>query len=117
MAAATAQPLEGATEVERLKLNWKLVIDQAPPDIKKTSTMALLRSSQPKAVENDTVILTFRFGFHKEKMEEAENQRIAEKVISNFLGRPCHVNCILEDNNLLKAALKMGAQRIDAEER
>jgi len=51
-----------------------------------------------------------------EQIEKMENQRVAEKIISNFLGRPCHVRCILEDNHLLKAALKMGAQIIDVEE-
>ena len=71
----------------------------------------------PVAVENDTVTLAFRYPYHKEQIEKLENQRIAERVISSFLGRPCQVHCILEDNHLLKAALKMGAEIIDAEEK
>ncbi|MEK7353389.1 MAG: DNA polymerase III subunit gamma/tau, partial [Chloroflexota bacterium] len=118
-AAATAQILEGATEVERLRLNWKLVIEQAPQDTKKTSALAILRSGgvQPTAIENDTVILAFRHNNLKELIEKAENQQIAEKIIGNFLGHSCRISCITEDNHLLKAALKMGAQRIDAEEK
>ena len=50
-------------------------------------------------------------------MEKVENQQVAEKIISNFLGHSCRISCIIEDNPLLKAALKMGAQRIDTEER
>ncbi|GAI49298.1 unnamed protein product, partial [marine sediment metagenome] len=65
------------------------------------------------AVENDTVSLAFRYPYHKEQIEKIENQRVVERIISNFLGHPCHVHCILEDNHLLKAALKMGAQIID----
>ena len=118
MASAAASALQGGTEIERLKLNWRLVIEQAPPDIKKANAIAILRSgAHPAAIENNTVILAFRHSIHKELMEKVENQQVAEKIISNFLGHSCRISCIIEDNPLLKAALKMGAQRIDTEER
>ncbi len=118
MAAATTPPLQGGSEIERLRLNWRLIIEQAPPDTKKTPALALLRSAgvRPVVVENDTVSLSFRFPVHKEQIEKIENQRVVEKIISNFLGRPCHVHCILEDNHLLKEALKIG-RIIDVEEK
>ncbi|MBN2074607.1 MAG: DNA polymerase III subunit gamma/tau [Dehalococcoidales bacterium] len=112
--------LNGGTELERLKLNWKQVIDLAPPDTKKTSALAILRSAgiDPLSIDNDIVILAFRHKNHKELMEKAENLKVAEKILSNFLGRSCRVSCVQEDNNhLLKAALKMGAQIIDQEEK
>ena len=77
-------------------------------------TVALLRSARPTSIEVDTVVLAFRFSYHKEKMQEAENQRIAEKIVGNFLGRACQISCV-DDNPLVNAALKMGAQRIDTE--
>jgi DNA polymerase-3 subunit gamma/tau len=119
MAAATAIPLESGSEIERLRLNWKQIIEQAPQDIKRTPAVAILRSAgvKPVTLENDTVSLSFRYHYHKEQIEKIENQRIAERIISNFLGHPCHVHCILEDNHLLKEALKMGAQIIDVEEK
>ncbi len=119
MAAASTPPPEPGSEIERLRLNWKQVIGQAPQDTKRTPAIAILRSAgvKPMSFENDTVVLAFRYPYHKEQIEKIENQRVAEKIISNFLGRPCHVSCILEDNHLLKAALKMGAQIIDAEEK
>ena len=46
-----------------------------------------------------------------------ENIEVAARIISNFLGHPCHVRCTLEDNHLVRAALKMGAQVIDEEEK
>ncbi|GAH86320.1 unnamed protein product, partial [marine sediment metagenome] len=57
--------------------------------------------------------------YHKEQIEKMENQQVTEKIIGNFLGHSCHVRCIYEteDNHLLKAALKMGAQIIDVEEK
>ncbi len=44
---------------------------------------------------------------------------MAEKIVSGFLGRPCLVRCIHEpeDNHLVEAALKIGAKKIDAEEK
>ncbi|MDP3880269.1 MAG: DNA polymerase III subunit gamma/tau [Dehalococcoidales bacterium] len=118
-AAAAITPIEANSEVERLKLNWKQIIEQAPGDAKKTPAIAILRSAgvKPVTVENGTVCLAFRYPYHKEQIEKIENQRVAERIISNFLGHPCHVRCILEDNHLLKAALKMGAQMTDTEEK
>ncbi|HLB27713.1 MAG TPA: DNA polymerase III subunit gamma/tau, partial [Dehalococcoidales bacterium] len=117
-ARASALALQGGTEIERLKLNWRMVIEQAPLETKKANAIAILRSgAHPAAIENDTVILAFRHSIHKELMEKLENQQVAEKIISNFLGHSCRISCIIEDNPLLKAALKMGAQRIDTEER
>jgi DNA polymerase-3 subunit gamma/tau len=117
--APPASPLEANTEVERLKLNWKQVIDQAPADTRRTPALAILRSAgvRPVTVENNVVCLAFKYHYHKELIEKIENQRVTEKIISNFLGYPCRVQCILEDNHLLKEALKMGAQITDKEQK
>jgi len=108
-------------EIERLRQNWRQAIEQAPDDVKRTPAIAILRSAgvKPVAIEGDTVVLAFRYPIHKEKMEAVENQQVAEKIISNFLGHPCHVRYIHEpeDNHLLKAALKMGAQVTSVEEK
>ncbi len=119
MATPTTTPLEAGSEIERLRLNWKQIIEQAPQDIKRTSAVAILRSAgvRPMTVENNTVALAFRYPYHKEQIEKIENQRVAERIISNFLGRPCQIQCILENNHLLKEALKMGAQITHVEER
>jgi len=117
-ATPTSTP-DSNSEMELLRQNWKKVIEQAPEDTKKTPALAILRSAgvMPVAIENDTVVLSFRYPVFKEKLEDLENLRVAEKVVSSFLGRPCHVHCILEDNHLLKAALKIGAEIVDAEEK
>ncbi len=118
-AAAPTSPLQGGSEIERLRLNWKQVIEQAPPDTRRTPALAILRSAgvKPVTIENDIVSLAFKYPAHKEQIEKIENQRVTEKIISNFLGRPCRVRCILEDNHLLKAALKIGAQITHVEEK
>jgi DNA polymerase-3 subunit gamma/tau len=114
-----ASPLEASSEVERLRLNWKLVIEQAPPDTKRTPALAILRSAgvKPVTIDNNVVSLAFKYPYHKEQIEKVENQRVTERIISNFLGHPCQVHCILEENHLLKEALKIGAQITHVEEK
>ncbi|GAH85862.1 unnamed protein product, partial [marine sediment metagenome] len=92
---------------------------EAPADTQKTAAIAILRSAgvRPVTIEDDTVVLTFRYPYHKEQIEKPENQQVAKKIISNFLGRPCQVRCILEDNHLVRAALKMGAEVTSVEEK
>lgn len=119
--AATITPPEPGSELEQLRVNWKQVVAQAPEDTKKTPAIAILRSAgvKPVAFEDNTVVLSFRYPLHKEKIGEPENQQVAEKIISNFLGRPCRVRCIYEreDNHLVQEAQRMGAQITSVEEK
>jgi len=120
-AEPTIAPPEPGKELEQLRLNWKRIIEQAPENIKKSAAAAILRSAdvKPVAIEGDTIVLTSKYDFYKEQIEKLENQKIAQEIVSNYLGRPCRVRCIHqpENNRLLKAALKMGAQIIDVEEK
>jgi DNA polymerase-3 subunit gamma/tau len=114
-------PPELHSEIERLRLNWREVMEQAPVEVKRTSAIAILRSAgvKPVAIEGDTVVLAFRYPIHKDKMETAENQQVAREIISNFLGHPCQVRCIYEpeDNHLVEAVKRMGAQITSVEEK
>ena len=109
--------LEAGSITEKLRLEWKGLIDQAPADTKKSNAVAILRSGcRPVAFDNDTLTLSFRYNYMKDKLEEMENHRVVEKIISSYLGHPCRVQCVLENsNNPMKEALKLGAQ-IEVEE-
>jgi len=114
-------PAELNNEIERLRANWREVMEQAPEEVKRTSAIAILRSAgvKPVAIEDDTVILAFKYPIHKEKMETVDNQQVARAIISNFLGRSCQVRCVYEpeDNHLVEAAKKYGAQITSVEEK
>jgi DNA polymerase-3 subunit gamma/tau len=116
-----ATPQELNNEIERLRANWREVMEQAPEEVKRTSAIAILRSAgvKPVEIQGDTVILAFKYPIHKEKMETVENQQVARQIISNFLGRSCQVRCIYEpeDNHLVEAAKKFGAQVTSVEEK
>jgi DNA polymerase-3 subunit gamma/tau len=108
-------PPELHSEIERLRMNWRQVIEQAPDELKRTPAVAILRSAgvKPVAIESDnTVVLAFRYPIHKERLETAENQQVTRTIISNFLGRDCQVRCVHEpeDNHLVDAVKKIGAK-------
>ena len=114
-------PPQPGSEIEYLRQNWRQVIEQAPENTKKTPAMAILRSAgvRPVAFEEDSLVLAFRYPLHKENMEKPQNQEVAEKIVSNFLGRTCHIRCIHKEeaNHLVQAALKMGAKITNVEEK
>ncbi len=114
-------PSELHSEIERLRMNWKQVIEQAPDELKRTPAVAILRSAgvKPVDIESDnTVVLAFKYPIHKEKLETTENQQVVRTIISNFLGRDCQVRCVheKEDNHLVDAVKKIGAQVTKVEE-
>ena len=96
-------------------------MDSVAPNLKRTNAIALLRSAgvKPLSIEGGTVILSLKYSIYKDKMEKPENQQIAEKIISDFLGHPCKIRCVCEpeNNHLVKAAMKLGAQVTSVEEK
>jgi len=111
--------LDAGSVCERLKQDWRGVLEHVPPDVKKNHpVVAILRSSgvTPMSFEKDTLTLSFRYPYLKEKLEEMENQRAAEKIFSHYMGHTCRVLCVLENNHLVRAALQLGAEIIDVEE-
>jgi DNA polymerase-3 subunit gamma/tau len=108
-------PLAAGSDINQLQENWSKMINNAPDGLSKTIAAALLRSASPIKIEDDTITVSLKFSYHKEKMDNMENQKTADKIVSGFLGRSCRVRCVYEheNNHLVKAALDMGAQRVD----
>lgn len=121
--AATPTPTSSAaspfsSDIERLQQNWTRMIKDAPDGMSKTPVAALLRSARPLSIEGDIILISFKYEYHKQKMDSIENQKTADKIVSGFMGRSCKVHCIYEheNNHLVKAALNMGAQQVESEE-
>ncbi|MFC1945763.1 DNA polymerase III subunit gamma/tau [Chloroflexota bacterium] len=112
-------PADASDDLGKLWANWRHFIQQAPDNLGRTPAAALLRSARPRQVENKTVVLSFRFPMHKDNMEKTDNRKIAEKIISHFLGRDCRVECIYEpeQNHMVRSAMKNGAELLDTEEK
>ena len=119
---AKVSALQGAgSELAQLKNNWALIIQQVPDAVKRSAAVAMLRSAgiKPISIEDDTVVLSFKYPYHREKIEELENKKIVAGLIGQFLGRPCQIKCVYEpeENHLVREAQKLGAQIIDVEEK
>jgi len=84
------------TELERLRTNWRQLVSDAPVPLGRTPAAALLMSASPKAIDGDTIVLSFKYLFHKESMEKADNRAVAEKIIGNFLGHSCRLRFVHE---------------------
>jgi DNA polymerase-3 subunit gamma/tau len=111
-------PAAMGSAIEQLQAQWSRMINEAPDGMSKTPAAALLRSARPKEIVNDILVVSFRYPMHKDNMEKLENQKMAEKIVTSFMGRSCKVRCVYEheNNHLVKAALQMGAQVVNTEE-
>jgi DNA polymerase-3 subunit gamma/tau len=116
-AAHVESALAAGSPIEQLQGQWRKIINESPNGLPKTPAAALLRSARPLSIEGDTLVVSVSHPYLKEKMDTLENQKTADKIVSNFLGRSCKVHCVYEheNNHLVKAALNMGAQVIDTE--
>jgi DNA polymerase-3 subunit gamma/tau len=116
--ARSDSPLAAGSVVERLRQDWRKMLEQAPPDARRHPAVAILRSAgvQPVSFEHGILVLSAKWGYLKEKLELIENQRVIEKVLGGYIGQACKVQCVLENNKLVTEALKLGAEIVDVEE-
>jgi DNA polymerase III subunit gamma/tau len=116
-----ATSADSGDELARLGANWKHLIDTAPPEVRKSAAIGYIRSAgvRPIAIEDDAVVLTFRYEIHKKQVEKPENQRIVAGIISGFLNRPCRIRCVCqpENNHLVRAVQNLGAEITSVEEK
>jgi len=108
-----------ASETERIKLNWKQILDEAPPNVKRTAALSWLRGGRPVSVEGEILTLAFGFEIHKTNAEKPDNMRVIEKLFVDYLGHNCKVVCVLDNkkDHLVNLAKKMGAQVTSVEEK
>ena len=120
-APAEAKPTATITTLEELIKQWPQILTCAPPQLRRSSALAILRSSgiQPVAFSGGAVTLSFKFPIMMNKINEPENKRITSEILSACIGAPVQVACVLEqvNNHLVKEAQKRGAEIIKVEDK
>jgi DNA polymerase-3 subunit gamma/tau len=110
-------------DIDYLRSRWKEFIKSLRGEGSSGNLDAFLRSAcDPLNLEDDMLVLGFRYPFHKEKIEDAKYRHLVEKKLKEVFGRPYKIRCILVDskrevpsrartqNPVIKAALEMGAK-------
>ena len=59
------------------------------------SLEALMRSGRPVSVEGGALLVGFAYPFHRDKVDEEANRRAVEDALTQLLGRPVRVRCVL----------------------
>lgn len=118
--AGTIPSLPVGNEIDHLQVNWRQMIKDAPGGLSRTNAAALLRSATPVSIDENVLVLSFKFQVHKDNLEKLDNLKMAEKIVSHCMGRACLIRCVSEPdsaNHLVRAAQKLGAQILDVEEK
>ena len=91
------EPSSGDGEVtpETLRIRWSEFLNALRP--RNLPLEALMRSCEPVAVEGNVIVLAFTHDFHRGRMDEEQNKRDVEDVLSELLGQPHRVRCVLAE--------------------
>ena len=119
--AIKVSALENAgSPLEQLIGNWNHIVQQVPDCVRRSPAVAMMRSAgiKPVALDGDAVVLSFKYPYHREKMEEPENKKVVVDLISQFMGKPFQIKCVYEpeENSLVREAQKLGAQIIEVKD-
>jgi DNA polymerase-3 subunit gamma/tau len=110
-------------DIDYVRSHWREFIRSLRGEGSSGNLDAFLRSAcDPLDLRNDTLVLGFRYPFHKEKIEDGKYRHLVEKKLKEVFGQPYKVQCVLVDskseissqagteNPVIKAALEMGAR-------
>jgi len=114
---------EAPQDIDYVRSRWRDFIKSLRGEGSSGNLDAFLRSAcDPVDLRDDTLVLGFRYPFHKEKIEDGKYRHLVEKKLMEVFGRPYKVECVLVDdkseapprartqNPVIKAALEMGAR-------
>ncbi len=112
-----------AQDIDYVRSRWREFIKSLRGEGSSGNLDAFLRSAcDPMEVLDDTLVLGFRYPFHKEKIEDGKYRHLVEKKLKEVFDRPYKIRCVLVDskkeapsqartqNPVIKAALEMGAR-------
>lgn len=79
--------------LEEIENGWGNVLMSVKPY--NYSIEAFLRSTRPKAIKNDVLILEVFYPFHKDRLEESKNRKVIEMVLGKVFKRDMGFECVL----------------------
>lgn len=88
-------PKKTPKNIEDILEKWDSVLDEIKSY--NHSIRAFLKASRPVDLEGDTIILEFFYPFHRERIADAKNKVIVEKVVSEVLGKDYSIKCTLSE--------------------
>ena len=56
---------------------------------------ALLKACEPVGMEEDRIVLGFRYPFHRDKVEEQANRTLIEEAVNSVIGEAHPIRCVL----------------------
>jgi hypothetical protein len=124
--AEEARALDQPSGIEYLQQHWGEFVASLRGTGSSGNLDALLRSAcEPVALEGDTLVLGFYYPFHRDRIDDPKYRHLVEKKLGEVFGTPYQVKCVLRPRqrestapgHLVKAAMEMGAQIIDVEEK
>lgn len=100
--------------LEEVLARWSQILSEVKPE--NHSLEALLRSTRPKEVTAEAVVLEVFYKFHKDKLGVRSSLDILEKVFSRVFSRKISVRCVLGEGKLDREKEKKVTERQESEE-
>jgi DNA polymerase-3 subunit gamma/tau len=94
-AAKTASPDSVGLDLGQVLRLWRTVLDTMRE--RDRSVQALLNSTRPGKVQDDTVILYVAHEFARSKLSQSRSKRLVEQVLSEELGQACRIDLLVVD--------------------
>ncbi len=122
---STPPPSEGEITLAAVKENWRRI--RAAVKEKNMMAEALLNSSRPLTIKDGILVLGFATEVLKSKMESRENIELVHKVLTQVLGHPLSIQCVVHnargsksdddvsEDGLVNTALNLGGQIVKKE--
>ena len=97
--AQVAEESEVSAYSQRLTLEWvqgKWRQALARMKALNPNVQGLLNSARPIAVRGETITLACEAAFHRDRLSEDKRRDLVERVLSEVLGTPCHIQCTVD---------------------
>ncbi|MFA6097727.1 MAG: DNA polymerase III subunit gamma/tau [Candidatus Paceibacterota bacterium] len=83
-------------DLEAVKSEWCEILEEVK--LHNHSLTAFLKTCQPVSVENNTIIISCQYSFHKDKLQKVSSKSIVEKVASEILKANVFLKFISKDD-------------------